>query len=219
MEILNGLFSPKRGPQVRFRAVTESYDLIDTMAERVDTQLIVHSDGVAIRDREPVGLYKLKGHDSLLVWDGPIVVETGLFRRPEVRSRWVLQEAYHIWLGYAEGTLTQAKAKFDFDAKSLRGLALFLGGAVFAVCIIAAIIISAVGGGAETAPAPTQSQGGNSHGFVEDPGPGDSGAESPSGEPAEAPARAPGDAGEQEAGSGDGEGAPEPVAPGDGPGG
>ena len=147
LDALKGLLTPARGRQVRFRAVTESYDLIDTVAERVDTQLIVHSDSVSIRDREPVGLYQLKDHDSLLVWDGPIVVETGLFRRPEARSRWVLQEAYHIWLGYAEGTL-----RADQGQTLLRPLLpaghqrrSWASPSSFC-CIIAAVLISAIGG-------------------------------------------------------------------------
>ena len=166
MDWLKGLFTPASGPKVRFRAVTEAYDLIDTVAERVDTQLIVHSDGYAIRDREPVGLYKLKDHDAMLVWDSPIIVETGLFRRPETRSRWVLQEAYHIWLGYAEGTLKAAKAKLSFDASSLRGISVAVGGTVFVLCIIMAIVLSATGGSDDPQ---TQPRGEESHGFVDDP--------------------------------------------------
>ena len=131
MEILKGLFTPRQGPRIRFRAMTESYDLIDSWAERVDTQLIVHSDGVAIRDRQPVTLYRLLNHDSMPSADCSIIVETGLFRKPEARSRWVLQEALHIWLGYAEGTLQTAKAKLSFDPNSLRGMSLIIGGTVF----------------------------------------------------------------------------------------
>ena len=158
MELLKGLFTPRRGPRIRFRAMTEAYDLIDSWAERVDTQLIVHSDGVAIRDRKPVTLYKLLNHDSMPSADCSIIVETGLFKKPESRSRWVLQESLHIWLGYAEGTLQAAKAKLSFDRNALRGMSVIAGGTVFAVCILAAVVLAAVGGDGQPAPTPTPAQ-------------------------------------------------------------
>ena len=155
MEMLKGLFTPKQGPRIRFRAMTEAYDLIDSWAERVDTQLIVHSDGVAIRTGSPVTLYKLLNHDSMPSADCSIIVETGLFRKPEARSRWVLQESLHIWLGYAEGTLQTAKAKLSFDRNALRSMSVIAGGAVFAVCIVAAVVLAAVGGDGQPAQNPT----------------------------------------------------------------
>ena len=158
MEMLKGLFTPKQGPRIRFRAMTEAYDLIDSWAERVDTQLIVHSDGVAIRDRQPVTLYKLLNHDSMPSADCSIIVETGLFRKPEARSRWVLQEALHIWLGYAEGTLQTAKAKLSFDRNALRGMSLVIGGTVFGICMVAAVLLSALGGDEQPASTPTPAQ-------------------------------------------------------------
>ena len=158
MEMLKGLFTPKQGPRIRFRAMTEAYDLIDSWAERVDTQLIAHSDGVAIRDRKPVTLYKLLNHDSMPSADCSIIVETGLFKKPESRSRWVLQESLHIWVGYAEGTLQAAKAKLSFDRNALRGMSVIAGGTVFAVCILAAVVLAAVGGDGQPAPAPTPTQ-------------------------------------------------------------
>lgn len=158
MEMLKGLFTPKQGPRIRFRAMTEAYDLIDSWAERVDSQLIVHSDGVAIRDRKPVTLYKLLNHDSMPSADCSIIVETGLFRKPEARSRWVLQESLHIWLGYAEGTLQATKAKLSFDRNSLRGMSVIAGGTVFGICIVAAVLLSALGGDGQPAPAPTPAQ-------------------------------------------------------------
>ena len=167
LEALKGLLTPAQGAKIRFRAMTESYDLIDSYAERVDTQLIVHSDSVAVRDRQPVSLYKLHDHDSMPAADSSIIVETGLFRRPEVRSRWVLQEALHIWLGYAEGTLQVAKAKLNFDPKSLRGMSLGVGVAVFMVCVVAAIVIAAVGDSGETTGSQSTSSQGADHGFVE----------------------------------------------------
>ena len=86
MEALKGLLTPRQGRKIRFRAMTESYDLIDSVAERVDTQLIEHGDGVSVRDREPVTLYKLLDHDSMPTSDCSIIVETGLFRKPESRG-------------------------------------------------------------------------------------------------------------------------------------
>lgn len=172
MEALKGLLTPRQGRKIRFRAMTESYDLIDSVAERVDTQLIEHGDGVSVRDREPVTLYKLLDHDSMPTSDCSIIVETGLFRKPESRSRWVLQEALHIWLGYAEGTLQDIKPRLSFDNKSLRAMSMFTGTAVLVICIIAAIVIAAVGGGEQPMPAPatterqTVSQGAD-HGWVE----------------------------------------------------
>ena len=166
MEALKGLFSPKRGPLVPFRAMSESRNLIDSQAEQVDTQLIVHTDGVALRDREPVTLYRLQDHDSVPVWHYPLIVETGLFRRPEVRSRWTLQESHHIWQGYASGTLKAAKAKLSFDPKSMRGISLFAGISVFLICIVAAIVLSAVGG-ADQPMQHTETPGANDHGFVD----------------------------------------------------
>jgi len=174
MEILKGLFTPKQGPRIRFRAMTESYDLIDSWAERVDTQLIVHSDGVAIRDRQPVTLYKLLNHDSMPSADCSIIVETGLFRKPEARSRWVLQESLHIWLGYAEGTLQAAKAKLSFDPNSLRGMSLVIGGTVFGICIVAAVLLSALGGDDQPSGPPAQdrqtAEQGADHGWVDPEG-------------------------------------------------
>ena len=141
----------------------------------MDTQLIEHGDGVAIRDRQPVTLYKLLGHDSMPAADCSIIVETGLFRKPESRSRWVLQESLHIWLGYAEGTLQDIKPRLSFDPKSLRAMSMFTGTAVLFLCIIAAIVIATVGGDEQpaAAPAETQSQSqtlteGADHGWVED---------------------------------------------------
>ena len=158
LEALKGLLTPRQGPRVRFRAMTASYDLIDSEAERVDTQLIVHSDGAAIRDRQPVTLYTLEDHDSMPVWREPIIVETGLFRRPETRSRWVLEESHHIWQGYASGTLQVVKAKLNFDPKSLRAMSMFLGGLVFVICIIAGVVISATSGPGQPATTQTQAQ-------------------------------------------------------------
>ena len=166
MEALKGLLSPKRGPSIMFRAMTESRNLIDSEAEQVDTQLIVHSDGMAVRDREPVTLYRLEDHDSVPVWHAPLILETGQFRRPELRSRWTLQESHHLWQGYASGTLQAAKAKLSFDPKSMRAIVLGVGVSIFFVCIIAAVVLNATAGPDQ--PVVTQNQQeGYTHGFVE----------------------------------------------------
>ena len=180
MPDLLSLLASGRSRRVRFRAMTEAYDLVDSWVERVDTQLIEQEEGLAIRDREPVGLYRLLDHDSMPVYHSPVIVETGLFRKPESRSRWVLTESLHIWLGYAEGTLHEIKARFAFDPQTLRGLSVILGTAVLALCIIGAIVMAAVaGGGTEEAAGGQETQTSaqeQDHGFI-DGQPPDSGAD------------------------------------------
>ena len=167
---VSGWFSPHQGPRVRFRAMTESHNLVDEMGEVVDTQVIAHSAGIAMMDRPHVSLYKLKGHDSLPVYDSDIVVETGLAGHPMMQDRWGIEDAKHIWEGYAGGTIEVAKAKFNFDAKTLRFLTLITGAATFVLCVVFSIVLASTG--PDDAPPPPNAAAveadtqGADHGFV-----------------------------------------------------
>ena len=91
--------------QVRLRAMMESGQLVDEVAEIVQTQVIAHKARASIRNRDPVPLYQLKEENRHPVWKENLLVETGLSPLPGMDSSYILEDSQNLWKGIRHGSV------------------------------------------------------------------------------------------------------------------
>ena len=95
----------QKAAKVRFIAMMESGELVDEMADVVQTQVIVNRARASIRNRDAVALHYQLEEDAAPVWRENAIVETGLANPPGMESRHVIEDAHNLHMGYQTGTV------------------------------------------------------------------------------------------------------------------
>ena len=101
--------------KVRFRAMMESGQLVDEIAEIIQTQVIAHKARASMRNREAVPLYHQTEEGRPPIWQENLLVETGYAQPPGMDSRYVLEDSQNLWKGLKTGAV-----KIDEDSKLQR---------------------------------------------------------------------------------------------------
>ena len=99
-------------PNIRLRAMMESGQLVDEMADIIQTQVIAHKARASIRNRDPVPLYRQTEEGRPPTWNESLLVETGLARPPGQDSRYVLEDSQNLFKGIRSGAV-----EIDADSK------------------------------------------------------------------------------------------------------
>ena len=155
----------KRKPnRIRFRAMMESGEFVDEVADVVQTQVLAHNARASIRNRDAVPLYHHTEENRPPVWTENLIVETGLSPQPGMDSRYVLEDSLNLFKGIRTGSVeTEGESK------------LWKHGTAIAVNVAAVVVFVACTWltGLNVAPDPTPDQEAvvqedDSHGFVDD---------------------------------------------------
>ena len=156
---------PKRkSTRIRFRAMMESGQLLDEVADIVQTQVIARKARASIRNRDAVPLYHHTEEDRPPVWQENLIVETGLSPPPGMDSRYVLEDSLNLWKGIKTGAV-------ELDGESKVSLAIVANVAavvVFVACAWLAGLNVAPDPPAVQKAAVEDAQEDNRHGFVEE---------------------------------------------------
>ena len=91
--------------QTRFRAMMESGQLVDEVADIVQTQVIAPKARASIRNRDAVPLYHHTEEGRPPVWKENLLVETGMSPPPGMDSRYVLEDSLNLWKGIKTGAV------------------------------------------------------------------------------------------------------------------
>ena len=90
---------------VRFRAMMQSGERVDTTAQVVQTPVIVHEARASIEDRAPVPLYHVVGELRQAAHRENIIIETGLAPAPTADSKYCLEDSHHLHQGIRNGSV------------------------------------------------------------------------------------------------------------------
>ena len=85
--------------------MTESGQLVDEVADVVQTQVIAHKSRASIRNREQVPLYVQTEEDRPPVLMDNLLVETGLAEPPGTDSRYVNEDSKNLFKGILTGAV------------------------------------------------------------------------------------------------------------------
>ena len=121
----------QKATKVRFIAMMESGELVDEMADVVQTQVIVNRARASIRNRDAAALHYQLEEDAAPVWRENAIVETGLSNPPGMESRHVIEDAHNLWMGYQTGTVDSGGIRLE--TKHLGIIALAASVVVFMV--------------------------------------------------------------------------------------
>ena len=113
-------FRPNQNTRIRFRAMMESGQLVDELADIVQTQVIAHKARASIGNRDAVPLYHHTEENRPPVWRENLIVETGLSRPPGMDSRYVLEDSRNLWTGIRTGAVeTDGDSKLNSNSLAI----------------------------------------------------------------------------------------------------
>ena len=200
----------KRKNTIRLLAMMESGQLVDEVADIVQTQVIAHKARASIRNRDAVPIYYHTEENRPPVWQENALIETGLSQPPGMDSRYVLEDSLNLWKGIKTGAV-EVDGESKIRANSLQIASITASVFVFFACAwfaglnaggdavaVAAAAVAVAEAVEEVPEAAVEEE--FSHGFVE----------GPAGEESEAETGAEGTTGGREGG---GDGTQDPVEP------
>ena len=136
----------QEGERVRVRVMMESGQLVDEVADIVQTQVIAHKARLSFRNRDAVPLYEHREENHPPSWRENLQVETGLAPPPGNDSRFILEDSLNLFNGIRTGAVeVDPESKFRANALSFAAV-----GASVLVLIIAGWVTGTGGGGGPT---------------------------------------------------------------------
>ena len=145
---------------IRFRAMLESGELVDEVADVVQTQVIVKKARASIRTRNTVPLYHQTQEDQTPVWQENLLVETGLSPPPDMDSRYILVDSLDLWKGIKTGTVEN-----ELESMLKNNIVAIAANVVAGIAFLAMIWLASVSGAPVQAAVEEVNQE-NGHGFV-----------------------------------------------------
>ena len=97
--------SNRKTARIRLRAMMESGQLVDEVADIVQTQVIAHKARASLRNRDAVPLYHHTEENRPPAWRENLIVETGLAPPPGMDSRYVQADSLNLWKGIKTGAV------------------------------------------------------------------------------------------------------------------
>ena len=146
---------------IRFRAMLESGELVDEVADVVQTQVIVNKARASIRTRNTVPLYHQTQEEQTPVWQENLLVETGLSPPPGMDSRYILVDSLDLWKGIKTGTVEN-----EIESMLKNNFVAIAANVVAGIAFLAMIWLASLSGEPVQAAAAEVNQE-NGHGFVE----------------------------------------------------
>ena len=160
------LLQPNRNTtSIRFRAMMESGQFVDEVADIVQTQVLAHGSRASIRNRDSVPLYFHTEEDRPPTWMENLLVETGLSPPPDTDSRYIMEDSRNLHKGIKTGAV-----ELDPASQLQKNMLKILANVTAVVVFLGCLWYAGLGAGPETTEieaaeeAVTEEYG---HGFVE----------------------------------------------------